>query len=271
MDDVPAHAQNLRQNLLRSVGFSMEDEKHSIAKMKAVVDRRLRGEHEDSGNRTVFSQLLSPHARETLTVKSSISRWIRQELVVCPGPHQAFIERQSSKRHFSPQSLLHLCLDRAGIQTLIRILEEVDDYTTMAAVLMLCSTCCNTQILTLATVTVTHHLDIFFAIGTADQLFTQIFRQQATLEDQDGRSSLLEALIDLAKCMLNRSKEILVLQHDLQKYDSKPSVAACSPISDHMVRQLFKLLAPEASCIKELGETCWDTKPSLNPCPGVAS
>ncbi|KAL8983564.1 MAG: hypothetical protein Q9177_004941, partial [Variospora cf. flavescens] len=134
MDDVPAHAQNLRQNLLRSVGFSMEDEKHSIAKMKAVVDRRLR--------------------------------------------------------------------------------------------------------------------DIFFAIGTADQLFTQIFRQQATLEDQDGRSSLLEALIDLAKCMLNRSKEILVLQHDLQKYDSKPSVAACSPISDHMIEAFHsevKLSVPASS------------------------
>ncbi|KAL8969369.1 MAG: hypothetical protein Q9197_004381 [Variospora fuerteventurae] len=134
MDDVPTHAQNLRQNLLRSVGFSMEDEKHSIAKMKAVVDRRLR--------------------------------------------------------------------------------------------------------------------DIFFAIGTADQLFTQIFRQQATLEDQDGRSALLEALIDLAKCMLNRSKEILVLQQDLQKYDSKPSVAAYSPISDHMIEAFHsgvKLSVPASS------------------------
>ncbi|KAI4173852.1 MAG: hypothetical protein LQ348_006456 [Seirophora lacunosa] len=238
LDDVPTHVRNLRQNLLRSVGFSTEDEKHTVAQMEAIVNKRLQSEAGISGSPTLFAHPLSAHVRESLAVKSSIGRWIRQELVGCPEPQQVIVERQSPKRGPSSRSLLQPCQDIASIRTVTGILEEVDDYTTMATVLMFCSTSYDAQILTFATVTTTLHLDIFVAIGTADQLFAQIFLQQAALEDRDSRDSLLEALIDLAKCMLNRSKEIQVLQHELQMYNSKPCVAACSPISEHMVEAL---------------------------------
>lgn len=171
-------------------------------------------------------------------MKSSIGRWIRQKVTDRSGPQQAVVEPQSSEPDLKSRSSLDLCDNIAELQTLIRALEDLDDYTTMAAVLTRSSTSQDAHILAMTTVTVSHYLDIFNAVGAADKLFMQIFQRQATLEARNGRVSLLEALFDLARSLPNRSVETRALQNDLQKYDSKVSVAACSPISEHMLESL---------------------------------
>lgn len=238
LDDLPHHIQSLRQNLLRSIGVSTEDEKCRIAQAKAAIDWRLQKEVEDNQSHTVSGNPLSYLPQESMAIKSSIGYWLRQKVIIRPGPHQAVAERRCPEVRPDTRSLSHVFDSVAGIRVLIGILEDVDDYPAIASVVTRCSTCNDLQMLTLATVTVNHYRDVLSALGTTTGLFMEIFQRQATLENPDGRPLLLEALIDLAKGLPDCSIQMRALQAELQKYDAKLSVAACSPVSEHMVECL---------------------------------
>lgn len=238
LDALPKHLQNLRQNLLRSIGVPTEDEQLRIAQAKAVIDWRLRSEIEDDGSHMVSDNPLSHLSQESMTVKSSIGCWISQKAMIHPGPQQAVAERRCQDPDPGTGCLSHIFGSVAGTRTLIRVLEDLDDYPAIATVLARCSTCRHPQMLTLATVTINHYKDIFFALGAASKLFTEIFQRQARLETQNGRRFLLEALVDLAEGLPDCSVPMRALQTELRKYDVKLSVAARSPISDHMIESL---------------------------------
>lgn len=238
LDNLPRHVQNLRQNLLRSIGVSAEDEKRRTAQAKAVIDWRLRSEIKDNESHTVSGNPLSHLSRESMAVKSSIGCWLRQKAIIRPGPQQAVAERRRQESRPDSGSLSHVFDSVAATRTLIGILEDVDDYPAIASVLTRCSTCNDPQMLTLATVTVNHYRDILSALGTTTRLFAEVFQRQARLENPNGRPFLLEALIDLAKGLPDCSIQMRALQAELQRFDAKLSVAACSPISEHMVESL---------------------------------
>lgn len=238
LDGLPSHIQNLRQNLLRSIGVSTAEEKCRIAQIKTLIDRQLRSEAKENKSPTAFDPPLFCHSQESMTVKSSVGHWIREKVIDRPESQQADLEQRSLESHPRPGASSQLCNDASRLRTLIAALEDLDDYPTMATVLTRCSTYQDPHVLALATVTICHHLDYLAAMGVADKIFMQIFRQQATLKTQSGRMSLIEGLIDLAKSLPNRMGETRALQKDLQKYSSKVSIAACSPISEHMVEAL---------------------------------
>ncbi|KAL8896370.1 MAG: hypothetical protein Q9207_007736 [Kuettlingeria erythrocarpa] len=253
-DTLPKHLQNLRQNLLRSIGVLTEDEQRSIAQAKAVIGWRLRSEIKDDESHIVSGNPLSHLSQESMTVKSSIGCWINQKAMIHLGPQQAVAERPCQDDDPGTGCLSHIFGSVARTRTLIKVLEDLDDYPAIATVLARCLTCRDPHMLTLATVTVNHYKDIFFALGAASQLFTEIFQRQARLETQNGRRFLLEALVDLAEGLPDCSVPMRALQTELRTYDVKLSVAARSPISDHMIDSLQSKddLRSGSECIDEV-------------------
>ncbi|KAL8722255.1 MAG: hypothetical protein Q9225_001242 [Loekoesia sp. 1 TL-2023] len=235
---LPAHVLNLRQNLLRSIGVSTEDERRTIAQRKAFIERQLQDEQMEHQNPVDSEDLLFSLRWESLTVKSSVGVWIWQELMVRYRAQQAVNMRSPQESGSSSHSSLHLCHDIAHVRTLVRVLEDVEDFRTMADVLVHYSTSHDPRLLADVAITVNHYLDIFIAIQAANALFMHLFRQHAILDGQPAVAPLTKALVDLSESLPDCSNENRVLQKYLHKYEPRLSIAACSPISEHMAEAL---------------------------------
>ena len=235
---LPAHIVNLRGNLLRSVGASAEVEKRTIARRIAFIERQLRGKDKGHGKPTDFYHPLPGFSRETLSVRLSIGRWIRKETPTFPKAQQAVDDhspQDSASSHLSPPQS---CPDFSRFRILLQALEELEDFQTMADVLSHYSSSDDPQLLTDVTVTISHYLDVFVGIGTANTLLAHLFQQHAVLICQPTIVPFTRALVDLSGSLPNCISMNRALRKYLQNHVSQQSVAACSPVSEHMAEAL---------------------------------
>ncbi|KAL9587205.1 MAG: hypothetical protein Q9212_000364 [Teloschistes hypoglaucus] len=251
LDGVPPHLLNLRRNLLRSVGISVEDEDRAIAATRERIDRTLLFAYMPSEPIPNLDQspLINPH--DTWVVKSNIAYWIGQRLMTGHVPPQKVMKQTSRKSTSMAGSQAERCVDIVQFQNLFSILEDTQDFIAMAEALGIFSRLHNLQVLTAVTNIVSHYCDVFAAIGVVDALFTQIFQQYLNSDYKTGLTPLLEALNDLAEMLPDRSSEAQKLRRSLQHSELKPGYSACSPISEHMA-EAIQAESPSSTYIDEI-------------------
>lgn len=151
---------------------------------------------------------------------------------------QAFSDHSSPQAGFNHHSPPYGSHDGAEFRIFLEVLEVVEDFTTLADVLAHYSNSQDPGLLAEVTITIRHYQDIFEAIGIAHELFVRLFRQHVLLHSQPTVISFIKALIDLGENLPNCFNETRTLQIYLQQSDSKLSITACSPISEHMTEAL---------------------------------
>ncbi|KAL8772033.1 MAG: hypothetical protein Q9209_002698 [Squamulea sp. 1 TL-2023] len=235
---LPAHILNLRQNLLRSVGVSGDDENRKVSQWKALFDHEPLDQHQGLLGLSTIEHLPSGRGHHSFAVKLSVGHWIRQKLLSYSETGQAPIERPQDKTVIGARPPLHPILDISRFGTVLALLEDLEDFTTLADFLLFHSKSHDPRLLTAITVTVNHYLDIFLACGIADTIFVRMMQRHSKLNDQPCQLALLEALVDLAESLPKRLREARVLRKEVQRHESKLSAAVCSPISEHMAEAL---------------------------------
>lgn len=223
---------NLRQNLLRSLGVTIDDENRKITQWQSLFDRKPVGQHIDLVNVSAPDRPPSDPDQLTLAVKLDVGHWIRQKLLSRSGSGQSPSERPREDTDTDP------VLDESQFGTVLAVLEYLEDFVTLGDLLLFHAKSHEPQLLTAIVVTVNHYLDIFLACGTADTIFIQLMQQHTSLNSKPGYLAFVEALIDLVESLPNRSRETRMLRKERQKHEFKSSVAACSPISEHMAEAL---------------------------------
>ncbi|PTB70350.1 hypothetical protein BBK36DRAFT_1109106 [Trichoderma citrinoviride] len=117
------------------------------------------------------------------------------------------------------------------------ILEATQDFYALCDVLKLCSRTTNIEVLASCVDTVNLHLQVFYAQGGAERLFTIFFERLKAINQEQGLVSrpLLAALCFLSRRMPSRQELSKYLAHELTQSDRNNATDACSPISDNMV------------------------------------
>ncbi|KAL8810597.1 MAG: hypothetical protein Q9200_002443 [Gallowayella weberi] len=231
------HTLNLRLNLLRSTGVDIGDEGCKVAQIKVDLGRKFQLQHK--GSITLSRSRYQPSLldQDTLAVQLDIGHWIRQKLFTSPVPGRVAIEQPQEK--LEPGVTTQSYQSHAITQScLLETLEDIGDFTTIVDVLIGYSKSQDLQLLTIAAVTVSHYLDVFLASGAANTLFVRLMQQHMKLNDKPGYSVLLEVLVDLAESLPNQWRNTRALRKELQRHEAKLSIAACSPISEHMAEAL---------------------------------
>ncbi|KAL8779562.1 MAG: hypothetical protein Q9213_006867 [Squamulea squamosa] len=235
---LPAHILNLRQNLLRSVGVSGDDENRKVSEWKTLFDHKPLDQHRGFMDPLANEHLPSGRRQHSLAVKLNVGHWIRQKLLTYCETRQAPIERPEEKADTGARPPLHPILDASHFGTVLAVLEDTEDFTTLADLLLFHSESYDLRLLTAISVIVNHYLDTFLACGIADTIFVRMMQRHSKLNGQPGHIPLLEALVDLAEGLPKRLREFRVLRKEVERHVSKLSTAVCSPISEHMAEAL---------------------------------
>ncbi|KAL7930403.1 hypothetical protein V8C35DRAFT_313165 [Trichoderma chlorosporum] len=117
------------------------------------------------------------------------------------------------------------------------ILEGTQDFYALCDVLKVCSRTTNIEVLASCVDTVNLNLQVFYAQGGAERLFSIFFERLGAINREQGLVSrpLLASLCFLSRRMPSRQVIAKNLAHELAQSDRNNATDACSPISDNMV------------------------------------
>ena len=234
---------NLRTRLLASMGASVAEERITIISVKLwisinipgifTVQDAASGQEPQNWEKTQLSQ----------TVKSSISRWVRQAITAYFGSPCIVnnVGRTECNFRKEPQidvkSSDSITLDQ--YHQIQLVLERMDDFVIIADVLKILSDSTDDLILAAITDTINHHFDTLTAIGAVENLFQALWQQyQAIHSCIRVEKYFIESLIDLGRRLPKATQQVRFLEKRLVLYEQTILAAACSPISDHMAEAL---------------------------------
>ena len=166
-------------------------------------------------------------------VKFSISRWIRDRVSAeCRGTNVARSETADN-------NFLKTRITLADFYVLRNVLETLEDFPILADVLVLLSASDKKPLLEAIAETINHHVEMFQAIGAAEDLFLRLLsKTKDTYARIQSDRSILLSLIDIGENFPNRVGTVQRLRHEVSLCDPKAAIAACSPISDTMTDAL---------------------------------
>lgn len=165
------------------------------------------------------------------TVKAEISRWIRQSIFF----RFSNIKRPPDSEGKPACSLLTL----SEFKIVRCTLETYEEHPVLADILGLASNSNETLLLGAIADTLNFHFDIFRAIGAIDDLFHRLLSNTAgCLSRVPSDAPLLMLLIDLGERLPNAHGTVRQLRKEISLCESKPALAACSPVSDHVAEVL---------------------------------
>ncbi|PTB45027.1 uncharacterized protein TrAFT101_000496 [Trichoderma asperellum] len=115
------------------------------------------------------------------------------------------------------------------------ILEATQDFYALCEILKFCSRTTNIEVLASCVDTLNLNLQVFYAQGTAERLFTVFFERLKAINQEQGLVSrpLLASLCSLSRRMPSRQDLSKYLAHELTQSDRNNATDACSPISDN--------------------------------------
>ncbi|KAK7403836.1 RNA polymerase II mediator complex subunit [Neonectria punicea] len=213
-----------RGNLLRRAGnYSIADEEQNIMNAVKCLKHSL-------------GLLLPPddplYGRKPL-VLHKLLRKIRNSskaLRSCVGAQlRDILTGRFSRKDPSPMSL--------SMFTSVReIMEAVEDFTMLSDVLKASSKSGDPEILASCADTINSNLQIFLAIGSAENLFNSLIQRLKSINQEQGivPRPLLAALSALARRMAGHEEIAHSLSNELLQSDRNNAIDACSPVSDIM-------------------------------------
>lgn len=174
--------------------------------------------------------------RLSMSIKSTIARWIRQTVA-----SRFSQERWKDDSQNGPGSehILSLAITSDQFQAIRRVLEDLEDFAILADVLKIIAASEDITSLTCACDTVNYHFSVFAAIGSLEDLFFSMLQQYKDVsKNTSAEQTLIESLIDLGNRIPNTTQEVHHLRQQIHMHRQKAAAAACSPISDHMTETL---------------------------------
>ncbi|MCJ1435693.1 RNA polymerase II mediator complex subunit [Xylographa pallens] len=230
--DLPSHVLNLRRILMtdnRVPCLNDFDDEEAVKQSLGIQISILKNDCIQCQKGNMVTDL----ANLSGTIKYSISRWIRDRIGdECSGIKGTGSETLDDDFPRAPISL-------ADFYALRDVLETLEDFPMLADVLILLSTSAQKPLLEAIAETVNHHIEVFRALGAAEDLFRRLLsRTQGIYTRNQSDKSILVSLVDIGENFPKRGAIVLKLMEEIGFCDPKTAVAACSPISDTMADAL---------------------------------
>ena len=167
------------------------------------------------------------------TMKYSISRWITDRI----GEKCSNIRGTECQGVNDDLSGASICL--ADFYALRDVLETLEDFIVLADVLILLSASDRKPLLEAIAETVNRHIDVFRAIGAAEDLFQRLLSSMKGVYNRNQSDKpILLSLVDIGENFPNRDTTVQKLMQEIGVCDPKTAAAACTPISDTMADAL---------------------------------
>ncbi|KAI1824376.1 transcription mediator subunit Med12 [Xylaria intraflava] len=222
----------LRASLLRRASFSVEDEASDIGTAIKYIKHALcvpLDPNDSILERPPMSvqKLAKRIGLSSRSLKCEICAWLANDFIGSIAQ-----QLQSEKAHLvPPESLLDV------VRTL---LEAAQDFTMLDTTLGYMVHSSNVEILSYCVNTLSLHLPVFFAIGSAKPLFHSFYERLRTISGEQGLGArpLLASLANLAPRLPGVEAIASQLRHELLLADRNNGVDASSPLSDNMATQL---------------------------------
>lgn len=228
MSRLPEHVRNLRNTLLHRAGIEASEEELVIATLKASIAQRLPNIFGTVTESTMSCDFLQSDL--TWAVKSEIGQWIRRAITE---------DRRSPAGKFQPlpsaTDTEHSALSADEFYTIRGILESFGDLSMLADVLKQATKCDDGIVLASTADTINYHFRSFCVIGATTDLFRRLVESYARLKRRGMAGlDLIFSLIDLGLHLPGELNTVALLRQDLCRMESKTSMAAPSPLSDHI-------------------------------------
>ncbi|PGH09502.1 hypothetical protein GX51_00607 [Blastomyces parvus] len=232
---LPGHIWNLRNTLLSRTGISVAIERATIQRIKDSVRRRLPNmfpEVPPDGDAEMTDDV--DFSSLSWTVRSEIGNWVRDQVAA----HVKDSLKSAMDRDFGGEVKTSALTPQEFFE--IRyILECLCDLSMLADVLKYASGSDNVAVLASAVDTLNCHLDSFNAIGATSDLFKSFTNAYARISKTElSVQDLIASLLDVAIKLPGELSTVSLLRRDLIQRDRKLAMAACSPVSDHIVDTL---------------------------------
>ncbi|KAF4442539.1 hypothetical protein F53441_11716 [Fusarium austroafricanum] len=225
--ELPVHALSEKKraergNLLRRAGnYSIADEEQDISNAIRIVRHTVQlplapGDPLSERKPLSLKKLLPRIGSSSSALRSSIGAHLRDELT----------GQLTTKGHPSLSLTMYTAV-RA-------IMETAEDYAMMSDILGACSKTADPDVLAAVADTVHSNLQIFSALGSADDLFNSLIERLKTMNEEQGivPRALLAALSSLAQRMAGHEGIAVQLRQELAQSDRNNAIDACSPVSD---------------------------------------
>ncbi|GAP87217.1 putative transcription mediator subunit Med12 [Rosellinia necatrix] len=235
--EIPAHAFNdsmrsVRASLLRRASFSVEDEASDIAMAIRCVKHALSVPLDDNDlmlqkQPMSVRKLARRIGLSSRSLKAEVSSWLANDFA-----GSVFQQPQADKAHPMP-------LERS-LDTIRTLLEAAQDFNMLDTTLAYMTNSSNVEALSYCVNTLSLHLPVFFAMGSAKPLFNSFYDRlrSISLEQGVGARPLLASLANLAPRLPGFESMASQLRNELLIADRSNAVDASSPLSDNMATQL---------------------------------
>lgn len=240
--ELPVHALSEKKkaergNMLRRAGnYSIADEQQDITNaircVRHTLGLPLSPEDPLAGRKPIsLNKLLKRIGSSSNALRTSIGAHLRDVFV-----------SQLSARNQPP-------LSPAMFASVRVIMETVEDFTMLSDILKACSRTADSDVLASCVDTLNSNLQIFVALGSADELFNTLIERLKSVNEEQGTvpRPLLAALSSLAQRMTGYEALAVQLRQELHQSDRNNATDACSPVSDIMA-------APAQTAESELAE-----------------
>ncbi|KAJ2991492.1 hypothetical protein NUW58_g2492 [Xylaria curta] len=223
---------SLRASLLRRASFSVEDEandiKAAIRSIKHALSVPLEPNDPISEKPPMGIKKLAKRIRlSSRSLKHEVCSWLATEFVDSLAQ-----QCQAEKTHLGPPNR---CLD-----TVRTLLEAAQDFNMLDTTLGYMTNSSDVETLSYCVNTLSLHLPVFFAIGSAKQHFHSFYDRLRMISVQQGVGArpLLAALANLAPRLPGLDSIATQLRNELLSADRSNAVDISSPLSDTMATQL---------------------------------
>lgn len=171
------------------------------------------------------------------TAKWDLGRWVRQGIASRFHSHRCGLEPDANATPVADSRETTITVKE--LAKILKFLEYLEDFTIFADVLNIVSDCEDAGVLNVAVDSINSYVDVFAAIGAADDLFEGFCRRREEIHAQMPiMKSLIVSLIDLGENLPKQATVVRQLKKVILSYERKCAIAACSPVSDHMAEAL---------------------------------
>ncbi|KAI2639368.1 transcription mediator subunit Med12 [Xylaria nigripes] len=235
--EIPAQSFNgsmrgLRASLLRRASFSVEDEasdigaaiqhiKHALCVPLSPDDPILRKPPMS------VQKLAKRIGLSSRSLKCEVCSWLANDFIGSISQ-----QAHSEKTHLEPSE--------GSLDVVRTLLEAAQDFSMLDTTLSYLTYSSNIEILAYCVNTLSLHLPVFIAIGSAKSLFHSFYERLRSVSGEQGLGArpLLASLANLAPRLPGLESIASQLRSDLLSADRSNAVDASSPLSENMATQL---------------------------------
>lgn len=148
--------------------------------------------------------------------------------------------KRAEQSYPSPDAQDSMDIDSGSLQArlpaTLAAFELLQDFPTLADVLLLFTPTADAQSLVLLALCVKYHQKNFMAMSALHRLVTELLKRYALLYQNGQRDQrLTKCLFDVTRTLANSKQTLSVLEGHIEAMNTESAAVACSPVSDQML------------------------------------